>query len=51
MLNKQLFKNLPVVKSGVFDGVMWKLYNKGKTAKSNVITFIVISLVNTVEHH
>lgn len=40
-----------MVKSGVFDGEMRKLYNKGKTAINSVIAFIVISLVNTVEHH
>lgn len=44
-------KKLPIVKSGVFAGEMRKLYNMGKTATSMVITLIVISLVNTVEHH
>lgn len=46
-----MFKNLPKLKSGVFDGVMWKLYSKGKTAINNVIALMVINLVKTVEHH
>lgn len=39
------------MKSGVFAGEMRKLYNIGKTAISMLITLIVITLVNTVEHH
>lgn len=39
------------MKSGVFAGERRKLYNIGKTAISMLITLIVITLVNTVEHH
>lgn len=43
--------SLPIVKSGVLAGVIWKLYSIGNIAIINVSTFIVISLVNIVENH
>lgn len=39
------------MKSGVYAGEMRKLYNKGKMPISIIITLIVKTLVNTVEHH